>query len=77
MCYCCNLCNRCGRADEMKDRLGKRTCPACGMLATDDDARVCAECGAALPPPFPPLPGGEGSHDDREAFSDSSRGTKR
>lgn len=56
MCYCCNLCNRCGRADEMKDKLGKRECPACGRLEPDNDVRICPECGAALPPPFPPLP---------------------
>ena len=26
MCYCCTLCNRCGRADEMGRRFGKRAC---------------------------------------------------
>ena len=40
----------------MKDRLGKRECPTCGRLEPDNDVRVCPECGAALPPPFPPLP---------------------
>lgn len=56
MCYCCNLCNRCGRADEMSAQLGHRLCPACGAEAPDKVARACPSCGAALPPPFPALP---------------------
>ncbi|HBT94996.1 MAG TPA: hypothetical protein DEB24_02305 [Coriobacteriia bacterium] len=56
MCYCCNLCNRCGRADEMKDRLGKRLCFSCGLEASDNTALICPECGSKLPPGFPDLP---------------------
>ena len=58
MCYCCTLCNECGRADEMKDRLGKRECFSCKALVSDNELRVCPNCGAQLPPPFPPVPGG-------------------
>ncbi|MCI2242488.1 hypothetical protein [Adlercreutzia faecimuris] len=57
MCYCCTLCNECGRADEMNGQLGRRKCPGCGVLVLDEDVRACPECGATLPPPFPPLPG--------------------
>lgn len=53
MCYACTMCNRCGRADEMRRRFGKRVCLSCGALPLDEKARVCAVCGAALPPPFP------------------------
>ena len=53
MCYNCTLCNRCGRADEMRERLGKRECPKCHQLEPDNDIRICTNCGAALPPPFP------------------------
>ena len=53
MCYCCTLCNRCGRADEMRERLGKRECPKCGTLEPDNSLTVCKNCGATLPPPFP------------------------
>ena len=56
MCYACSLCNRCGRADEMKARFGKRRCPSCNAIATDNAARTCARCGATLPPPFPDPP---------------------
>lgn len=56
MCYGCNLCNACGRADEMKDKLGVRMCSSCGTVASDNEARNCAECNAVLPPPFPSLP---------------------
>ena len=31
MCYCCTLCNECGRADEMNGQLGRRKCPGCGV----------------------------------------------
>ncbi len=57
MCYCCNLCNRCGRADEMNARLGKRECPQCHVLVMDNEARACPRCGGSLPPSYPPLPG--------------------
>ena len=53
MCYCCTLCNKCGRADEMRERLGKRECPRCKRLEPDNSITVCPECGATLPPPFP------------------------
>ncbi|NTU90100.1 MAG: hypothetical protein HGA54_09435 [Actinobacteria bacterium] len=56
MCYCCNLCNTCGRADEMRKKLGKRLCASCGIEASANDERVCSSCGALLPPPFPELP---------------------
>lgn len=59
MCYCCSLCNECGRADEMNALIGKRECPKCKVLVFDNDVRICPECGAQLPPPFPPLPGTE------------------
>ena len=57
MCYCCTLCNRCGRADEMKDRLGHRLCPSCGREEPDPGRPMCPACGAILPPPFPEPPG--------------------
>ena len=57
MCYCCTLCNECGRADEMKSKLGKRECFSCKALISDNELRVCPNCGAQLPPPFPPIPG--------------------
>ena len=50
MCYCCTLCNRCGRADEMKDRLGHRLCPSCGREEPDPGRPTCPACGATLPP---------------------------
>ena len=53
MCYCCDLCNRCGRADKMNAQLGQRECPMCHKLETDNDVKKCSECGAPLPPPFP------------------------
>ncbi|MCI9129796.1 MAG: hypothetical protein HFJ65_05775 [Eggerthellaceae bacterium] len=53
MCYACDMCNRCGRYDRMKDQLGKRVCFVCGADASDGEANVCAECGAPLPPAFP------------------------
>ena len=57
MCYCCTLCDECGRADEMRSRLGKRECPSCHVLVMDNDVRECPQCGGMLPPPFPPRPG--------------------
>jgi len=37
----------------MRARLGKRECPKCKRLEPDNDVRICPDCGAMLPPPFP------------------------
>ena len=56
MCYCCTLCNKCGRADKMNAMLGKRECPSCKVIVNDKKVTKCPQCGGPLPPPFPELP---------------------
>ena len=56
VCYCCTLCNKCGRADEMNAKLGKRECPSCRVIVNDNEITKCPQCGSVLPPPFPDLP---------------------
>lgn len=59
MCYCCTLCNKCGRADKMNAMLGKRECPRCKVIVNDNEIATCPMCGSPLPPPFPELPTGK------------------
>ena len=56
MCYACTMCNRCGRANEMKARSGRRVCPSCGAFIFDKKIRNCTICGEQLAPPFPDPP---------------------
>ena len=49
MCYGCNLCNRCGKVDQMRSDNAVRRCPRCKTVLASEEAH-CPSCGLVVPP---------------------------